>query len=108
MMQNKEIATAVLQKAALRKAQQATRKRRCRCACAVATSGACIVGAAFAMPQWAAQLAQSTPTNHTGMGTFFASTAALSYVIMGIGAFVLGVVVTLFCYKLKNNERQGD
>ncbi len=104
MMQNKDIATAVLQKATIRKAQQAARRRKRRSIAALATSGACIVITAFAMPQWAAQLAQNTPTNHTGMGTFFASTTWLSYVIMGIGAFTLGVVVTLFCYKIKNDQ----
>ncbi len=104
MMQNKDIATAVLQKASMRKAQQAARRRKQRRIAALATSGACIVITAFTMPQWTAKLALSTPTNHTSMGTYFTNTAWLGYVIMGIGAFALGVVFTLFCYKIKDND----
>lgn len=104
MMQNKEIATAVLQKAALRKAQQTARKRKCYRIAAFATSGVCILIASFAMPQWMVQLAENSPTNHMNMGTFFANGAWLGYAVMGIGAFVLGVAVTLFCYKLKSDE----
>ena len=40
--------------------------------------------------------------------SIFSGTAALGYIVIGILAFILGVGVTIFCFRFKNKQEEDD
>ena len=40
--------------------------------------------------------------------SIFSGTAALGYIVIGILAFVLGVGVTIFCFRFKKKQEEDD
>lgn len=99
-------------RAALDRAEELKRQDRRRgtylAAAAVAVCLALVVGAAFAMPVWTAQMAAAPEANGAVTASLFSGSEVLGYLVIGILAFLLGAAVTVLCFRLRNRMQTGD
>ena len=75
-------------------------------ASAVAACLALLIGASLAMPGIAASIQTG---NYSGLETaasIFHGGAALGYIVIGLLAFLLGVCVTVLCFRLRQMNRE--
>ena len=77
-------------------------------ASAVAACFVLLIGASLAMPGIAAS---NQTGNYSGLETaasIFHGGAALGYIVIGLLAFLLGVCVTVLCFRLRQMSREDD
>ena len=67
-----------------------------------------IIGLSLFMPGISESLAAGNYANYATAAGIFTSDAAIGYIIIGLLAFVLGVCVTILCFKLKAFQEQGQ
>ncbi len=60
------------------------------------------------MPGWVASSAYAESGGATFAASLFAENGALGYLVIGILAFVLGVSVTVLCFRLRKSARDKD
>ena len=75
-------------------------------ASSVAACLALLIGASLAMPGIAASIQTG---NYSGLETaasIFHGGAALGYIVIGLLAFLLGVCVTVLCFRLRQMNRE--
>lgn len=112
MRSNEERVTAVKRRVAQIERQKRRRRNRIVALASVAACLAIIVGASFAMSGISGKLVAGDYTGYETTASIFSSSAATGYIVIGLLAFVLGVCVTLLCFKLKvfrkEDEETGD
>ena len=77
-------------------------------ASAVAACLVLLIGASLAMPGIAASIQTG---NYSGLETaasIFHGGAALGYIVIGLLAFLLGVCVTVLCFRLRQMSREDN
>jgi uncharacterized membrane protein len=105
-----ERAAAVKQRAK----EIARQKQNRRCSIVMASyASACllfIVGLSFAMPGIMAGMSDGAYTYAGAAASIFDGSGGFGYVFIGILAFLLGVSVTILCYRvrLRNRKDHGD
>ena len=75
-------------------------------ASAVAACLVLLIGASLAMPGIAVRLQSG---NHSGLETaasMYGGSAVLGYIMIGLLAFLLGVCVTVLCFRIRRMERE--
>ena len=79
-------------------------------ASAVAACLALLVGASLAMPGIAANIQTGDYSGFETTASIFHSGTALGYIVIGLLAFLLGVCVTVLCFRLRqmNHEDRQD
>ena len=77
-------------------------------ASAVAACLVLLIGASLAMPGIAAKIQTGDYTGFETAGSVFHSSAALGYIVIGLLAFLLGVCVTILCFRLRQLEREDE
>ena len=90
--------------------QREMRLRRSRIA-GISAAAAClalIVGISCMMPGIAAKIQTGDYTGFETAGSVFHSSAALGYIVIGLLAFLLGVCVTILCFRLRQLEREDE
>ena len=92
------------------KIEQDKRRRRntITMASAVAACLALLVGASLAMPGIAANLQTGDYSGFETAASIFRGGAALGYIVIGLLAFLLGVCVTVLCFRLRQMSREDD
>ena len=75
---------------------------------AVAACLALIVGASLAMPGIAARIQTGNYVGFETTASIFHGGAALGYIVIGLLAFLLGVCVTVLCFRLRQMNREDD
>ena len=75
---------------------------------AVAACLALLVGASFAMPGIATRIQTGDYSGFETAASIFHSGAALGYIVIGLLAFLLGVCVTVLCFRLRQMNREDD
>ena len=92
------------------KIEQEKRRRRntITMASAVAACLALLVGASLAMPGIASRIQTGDYFGFETAASIFHSGAALGYIIIGLLAFLLGVCVTVLCFRLRQMNREDD
>ena len=60
------------------------------------------------MPGIAAKIQTGDYTDFETAGRVFHSSAALGYIVIGLLAFLLGVCVTILCFRLRQLEREDE
>ena len=75
-------------------------------ALAVAACLAVLVGASLAMPGIAARMQSNDYAVFETAAGIFRSSAALGYIVIGLFAFLLGVCVTVLCFRLRQMHRE--
>ena len=75
-------------------------------ASAVAACLVLLIGASFVMPGIAANIQTGDYSGFETAASIFHSGAALGYIIIGLLAFLLGVCVTVLCFRLRQMSRE--
>ena len=75
-------------------------------ASAVAACLALLVGASLAMPGIAASIQTGNYSDFETAASIFHGGAALGYIVIGLLAFLLGVFVTVLCFRLRQMSRE--
>ena len=75
-------------------------------ACAVAACLALLIGASFAMPGIAASIQAGDYAGFETAASMYGGGAALGYIVIGLLAFLLGVCVTVLCFRLRQMNRE--
>ena len=77
-------------------------------ASSVAACLALLVGASLAMPGIATRIQTGDYSDFETAASIFHSGAALGYIVIGLLAFLLGVCVTVLCFRLRQMSREDD
>ena len=90
------------------KMEQEKRLRRDKItmASAVAACLALLIGASLAMPGIAANIQTGDYAGFETAASIFHGGAALGYIVIGLLAFLLGVCVTVLCFRLRQMSRE--
>ena len=75
-------------------------------ASAVAACLALLIGASFAMPDIAASIQAGDYAGFETAASMYGGGAALGYIVIGLLAFLLGVCVTVLCFRLRQMNRE--
>ena len=91
------------------KIERAKRLRRntITMASAVAACLALLIGASLAMPGIAAHIQTGDYSGFETTASIFRSGAALGYIVIGLLAFLLGVCVTVLCFRIQQLSREN-
>jgi uncharacterized membrane protein len=65
-----------------------------------------LIGASLAMPGIAAKIQTGDYSGFETAASIFHSGAALGYIVIGLLAFLLGVCVTVLCFRLRQMNRE--
>ena len=98
----------VKRRIAAREREKRLRRSKIAMASAVAACIALIVGASIAMPDIAARVRQGDYSGFETAASIFYGSAALGYIVIGLLAFLLGVCVTILCFRLRQMNREDD
>ena len=89
------------------KIERAKRRRNTiTMASAVAACLALLIGASLAMPGIAASIQTGDYSGFETAASIFHGGAALGYIVIGLLAFLLGVCVTVLCFRLRQMNRE--
>ena len=90
------------------KIERAKRRRRntITIASSVAACLALLIGASFAMPGIAASIQAGDYAGFETAASMYGGGAALGYIVIGLLAFLLGVCVTVLCFRLRQMNRE--
>lgn len=77
-------------------------------ASAVAACLALLIGASLAMPGIAANIQTGNYSGFETAASMYGGGAALGYIVIGLLAFLLGVCVTVLCFRLRQMSREDD
>ena len=75
-------------------------------ASAVAACIALLIGASLAMPGITASIQTGDYSGFETAASIFHGGAALGYIVIGLLAFLLGVCVTVLCFRLRQMSRE--
>ena len=75
-------------------------------ASAVAACLALLIGASLAMPGIATRIQAGNYSGFETAASIFHGGAALGYIVIGLLAFLLGVCVTVLCFRLRQMHRE--
>ena len=91
------------------KIERAKRLRRntITMASAVAACLALLIGASLAMPGIAARVQINDYAGFETSASMYGGGAALGYIVIGLLAFLLGVCVTVLCFRLRQLSREN-
>ena len=76
-------------------------------ASAVAACLALLIGASLAMPGIAASIRTGNYSGFETTASIYGGGAALGYIVIGLLAFLLGVCVTVLCFRLRQMNREN-
>ena len=77
-------------------------------ASAVAACLALLISASLAMPGIAANIQTGNYSGFETVASMYGGGAALGYIVIGLLAFLLGVCVTILCFRLRQMNREDD
>ena len=77
-------------------------------ASAVAACLVLLVGASLAMPGIAASIQTGDYSGFETAASMYGGGAALGYILIGLLAFLLGVCVTILCFRIRRMDREDD
>ena len=93
---------------AARQREKRLRRNTIAMASAVAACLVLLIGASLAMPGIAANIQTGNYSGFETAASIFHSGAALGYIVIGLLAFLLGVCVTVLCFRLRQMDREDD
>ena len=109
MRSNEERVVEVMRRIAEKERQKKLRRSRITAVSAVAACLVLIVGLSLFMPGIAGQLRPGGYSDYEMVASMFGENGALGYIIIGLLAFLLGVCVTILCFRIRllNREEQS-
>ena len=88
--------------------KQARALRKYRLTCAAACAAALIITVLTALGISRLPVQVNDPVSGGVTASVFAGNTALGYIVTALIALCLGVLVTVFCFRLKRKTRNGD
>ena len=90
--------------------QKRRKQRRIVAISCIAACLAVIVGVSFVMPGIVGQITPGTSSGFETAATILGGGTALGYMVIGLLAFILGVCVTILCFRIRqlNKEEQTE
>ena len=106
MLSHEERVAEVKRRIAEKERQKRQRRSQIAAVSGIAACLAVIVGVSLSMPGIVGRMEGSTSTGFETAATMLGGSAALGYIVIGLLAFVLGVCVTVLCFRIRllNNE----
>ena len=95
----------VKRRIAAEKRKKRLRRGRLVMTAAAAACLALLAGVSIAMPGMTAQLQPGSCTGFETAASMYGGRDALGYIIVGLLAFLLGVCMTILCFRLRQMER---
>ena len=108
MRSHEERVAETKRRIAARQREKRLRRNTITMASAVAACLALLIGASFAMPGIAAQIETGDYSGFETAASMYGGGAALGYIVIGLLAFLLGVCVTVLCFRLRQMNREDD
>ena len=110
MLKNEERIAEVKRRIEEKERRQRLRYRQIVSAFCIAACLAVIVGVSFAMPGIVGQITPGTSSGFETAATILGGGTALGYMVIGLLAFILGVCVTILCFRIRqlNKEEQTE
>ena len=108
MLKNEERIAEVKRRIGEKERQQRLRHRRIVSAFCIAACLAVIVGVSFAMPGIIGRVEPGTSSGFETAATILGGSTALGYMVIGLLAFILGVCVTVLCFRLRQINREDS
>ena len=106
MRSHEERVAEVKRRIAAKEREKRRRRNVITMASAAAACLALIVGCACVMPAFAVRSQAGSYSGFETAGSVFHSSAALGYIVIGLLAFLLGVCVTVLCFRLRQMNRE--
>ena len=91
---------------AARQREKRLRRNTITMASTVAACLALLIGASLAMPGIAARIQIGDYSGFETAASMYGGGAALGYIVIGLLAFLLGVCVTVLCFRLRQMNRE--
>ena len=109
MRSNEERVVEVKRRIAEKERQKKLRRSRIAAVSAVAACLVLILVLSLFMPGIAGQLRPGGYSDYEMVASMFGENGALGYIIIGLLAFLLGVCVTILCFRIRllNREEQS-
>lgn len=110
MLSHEERVAEAKRRIAEKERQKRQRRSQIAAVAGIAACLAVIVGVSLSMPGIVGRMEGSTSTGFETAATMLGGSAALGYIVIGLLAFVLGVCVTVLCFRIRllNNEQQTE
>ena len=108
MRSHEERVAETKRRIAARQQEKRLRRDKITMISAVAACLALLVGASLAMPGIAANLQTGDYSGFETAASIFHGGAALGYIVIGLLAFLLGVCVTVLCFRLRQMNREDE
>ena len=108
MRSHEERVAEAKRRIAARQREKRRRRNTIAMASAVAACLALLIGTSLAMPGIAANIQTGDYSGFETTASIFHSGAALGYIVIGLLAFLLGVCVTVLCFRLRQMNREDD
>ena len=107
MRSHEERVTETKRRIAARQQEKRLRRNTITMASAVAACLALLVGVCLAMPGIAASIQTGNYSGFETAASMYGGGAALGYIVIGLLAFLLGVCVTVLCFRLRQMNREN-
>lgn len=106
MRSHEERVADVKQRIAAKERKNKLRRNKITVASTLAACLALIVGMSCVMPGIAARLQNGSYPGFEMAASMYGGSAVLGYIIIGLLAFLLGVCVTVLCFRLRQIDRE--
>ena len=106
MRSHEERVAETKRRIAARQREKRLRRNTITMASAVAACLALLIGASLAMPGIAARIQINDYAGFETTASMYGGGAALGYIVIGLLAFLLGVCVTVLCFRLRQMNRE--
>ena len=106
MRSHEERITEAKRRIAKMEREKRRRRNTVTMASAVAACLALLIGASLAMPGIAANIQTGNYSGFETAASMYGGGAALGYIVIGLLAFLLGVCVTVLCFRLRQMNRE--
>ena len=108
MRSHEERVAETKRRIAARQREKRLRRNTITMASAVAACLALLIGVSLAMPGIAASIQTGDYSGFETAASIFHGGTALGYIVIGLLAFLLGVCVTVLCFRLRQMSREDD
>lgn len=106
MRSHEERVAETKRRIAARQREKRLRRNTIAMASAVAACLVLLIGASLAMPGIAAKIQAGDYSGFETSASMYGGGAALGYIVIGLLAFLLGVCVTVLCFRLRQMNRE--
>ncbi len=110
MLSHEERVAEVKRRIAEKERQKRLRRGRIAAVSGIAACLAVIIGVSLSMPGIVDRIEPGTSSSFETAATMLGGSTALGYIVIGLLAFVLGVCVTILCFRIRllNREEQSE